>query len=337
MRVFFQLSGEHSTLPKAEALAVLEASSVDFKVLLSLDQVLVVEADAGNIDGIHERLAMSHGICEFYGACRPALEELIEIARGIDLSGSFAVRVKRIKDYFGEVSTMELESGIGGLLTKKGYKVDLENPENIILGILSSEFVLGRVLYEVDRSQYEARRPHRRPYFRPGVMLPRICRAIVNLTRVKKGEKFIDPFCGTGGFLIEADLVGAKVYGCDVDKEVLEGCKVNLQHHGLTDYHLEAVDARELKEVYPEAFDALAADLPYGISSSTHGSKLEELCSQSMESFFEILKPGGYACVVAPSQVPLKDIAAAAGFNVVEEHLERIHRSLTRRILVLQK
>ncbi len=335
MRVFFNLSGEHSTLPKAEALAALEAIGADHKVLSSMDQILVMEAE--KIDDVQEKLAMSHRICEFYGASAPDHTSVVELTDGIEIQGSFAVRVKRIKDHFKEVSTARLEKWIGEAISRRGNRVHLENPDNIIFGSLTDEFVLGRVLHEVDRSQYEGRKPHRRPYFRPGVMLPRSCRALVNLTRVKKGDRFIDPFCGTGGFLIEAALLGARVHGCDVDGEALLGCERNLQRFGVRDYGLEARDARGLGEDYSGAFDALAADLPYGISSSTHGSSLRDLCLKSMDSFHSILKPGGYVCVVAPSRIPLSEISVNAGFEIVEEHSERIHRSLTRKILVLKK
>ncbi len=332
MRVFLHLSGEHPTLPRAEALAALEAVGARYKILFDLDQVLVLDVD--DLHGVHERLAMSRGICEFYGACEPTTPEIERIAGGLELEGSFAVRIKRVRRHRLDIDTSRLERSIGGMV--KG-KVDLDEPENIVYGVLSKQLVLGRMLHEVDRSQYEERRPHMRPFFRPGVMMPRNCRAIVNLARARRNEKFVDPFCGTGGFLIEAGLLGADLYGFDVDKEAIEGCRKNLEKFAIGRYELRRLDARELKKEHSNAFDSLAADLPYGISSSTHGMGLEELYSVSLESFSEILKPGKYACVVAPWRVPAREMAVNAGFEISEEHAERIHRSLTRRMLVLKK
>ncbi len=332
MRVFFHLSGEHPTLPRSEVFAALEAVEAHYEVLADLDQALVIEVD--DLRGVHERLAMSHRICEFYGTCEPNLAEIEKIVGGLEFEGGFAVRIRRIKQHRLDIDTLGLEGKIGGMIEGR---VDLDKPENTIYGMLTDRLVLGRVLYEIDRSQYEERRPHKRPYFRPGVMMPRNCRAIVNLARAKSGEKFVDPFCGTGGFLIEAGLLGASVYGFDVDNDAIEGCRKNLERCAVKRYELREKDARELKNEYSDAFDALAADLPYGISTSTYGMGLEELCSASLESFLEILRPGKYACVVAPSRVPLREMAEHAGFEVVEEHTERIHRSLVRRMLVLKK
>ncbi|MFQ5886968.1 MAG: methyltransferase domain-containing protein, partial [Anaerolineae bacterium] len=319
MRVFFYLSGEHQTLPKAEALAALEALGESYKVLDHFDQVLALKVDG--LGDAHARLAMCHVICELSGVSDANYEDALEISKLVEVEGSFAARVKRIKHYHEELSTARLEKLIGGTIKERGFEVDLDNPNEVILGILSEKFALGRVIEEVDRSQYEARRPHKRPYFKPGAMLPRNCRAIVNLTRVKGGGAFVDPFCGTGGFLIEAGLLGAKIYGYDSDHEALEGCEENLEHYGMEDFHLERMDARELGEKYPGMFDALATDLPYGISSSTRGQRLNGLYSQSLGSFYETLRKGGYACVVSPYEIDIPGIAKRYGFAFVDEHL----------------
>ncbi|MDI6654498.1 MAG: methyltransferase domain-containing protein [Candidatus Hydrothermarchaeota archaeon] len=335
MKIFFILSGEHPTLPKAEVLASLESIGAEFRILQDLTQVLVLETD--KINALHERIALSHALCEFSGACDADMKEIIKLVEksGIKIHGSFAVRVKRIaiaRPQVRKISTMELERNIGEVIREK---VDLKTPENLIYGVLSDKFVLGKLMHKIDRSEYEKRKPHQRPYFRPGVMLPRNCRAVVNLTRVRAGQKFLDPFCGTGGFLIEAGLVGANVYGCDIDSEAVEGCEKNLRYCGIKNYKLEVSDARELK--YKNFFDAIATDPPYGISASTKGLELEELYKSSIASFYEILKPNKCACIISPSKVALEKIAEGAGFEVLEKHFERIHRSLIRKILVMRK
>ncbi len=212
--------------------------------------------------------------------------------------------------------------------------MDLENPGETILGIVSQRFVIGRVTAEVDRSQYEERRPHKRPYFHPGAMLPRISRACVNLTRVRAGERFLDPFCGTGGFLIEAGLLGAAVHGFDIDAEAVEGCRKNLEQYEI-DYNVAVKDSTEPGQ--KGIFDAVATDPPYGISASTKGLGLEELYSKALKSIFMALKDGRYACIISPQEVPVERLSEDAGFRVVDTHFERIHRSLTRKILVLKK
>jgi tRNA (guanine10-N2)-dimethyltransferase len=337
MKLLFFLSGEHETLPGAEVLAVLESMGIKYKVLDSFEQALVVDTSQDIVlDGVSKRLGMSHAICELIGVCENDADEIRALAEEMgEIDGSFAVRIKRIKRYGKALSTLSLEREIGGIIDgKSSAKVDLENPDEAILGIISKRFAVGRVIADADRSQYEERRPHKRPYFHPGAILPRISRACVNLTRVRPGERFLDPFCGTGGFLIEAGLIGAEVHGFDIDAEAVHGCKKNLSHYGI-DYSIAVKDAMELDS--ESSFDAVATDPPYGISASTKGLSLDELYSKALESIYFVLKEGRYACIVSPKDVPVEKLSEDVGFEVVEVHFERIHRSLTRKISVLKK
>lgn len=147
----------------------------------------------------------------------------------------------------------------------------------------------------------------------------------------------MDPFCGTGGLLIEASLIGAEAYGCDVDEDVIGGCEKNLKSLGIKNYHLAIADARKLNEKYKNFFDAVATDPPYGISTSTMGVTLEQLYSDTMKTLHDILKPGRYACIMAPQKVDIEQYAEYSGFKVVERHFERMHKSLVRKIVVIKK
>jgi tRNA (guanine10-N2)-dimethyltransferase len=242
-----------------------------------------------------------------------------------------------VRHHAEHLSTGRLEREIGAVIASQNRRVNLSAPENLIAGIISDRFYLARVIARVERSAYEERRPHLRPYFRPGVLLPRLARAVVNLTRVRPGERFADPFCGTGGLLIEAGLIGAEVYGFDLEGEFLRGAELNLRHYGVERYHLARGDARTLWESYPEYFHAIACDPPYGISASTKGLSLERLYQESLASVYRMLMPGRYACVLAPSRVDVESYAGEAGFGIEEVHFERVHRSLVRKIVVLRK
>ncbi len=355
MKIFFILSGEHKTLPKSEVLATLETTGTKFRIVASFDQVLVVDTycepdtETETVSGICKRLALSHEIAEFYGFCDSEKEKILSLAetsftspkRG--LKGTFCVRIKRVKEYGKDgyvpafsLKCTELERDIGQIIKNKtGAEVDLSLPEETIIGVITNKFVLGKRICKIDRSNYEKRRPQKRPYFHPGTMLPRTCRALVNLTRIKPGEKLADPFCGTGGFLIEAGLVGAKVYGFDIEEEFIDGCRKNLEHYGIKDSVLRVADARYLD--YNEYFDAVIGDLPYGISSSTKGLSREKLYMDSLKSFYRMLKPGRYACIIGPIEIDTEKMAEETGFKITEKHTERIHRSLTRKIVVIKK
>ncbi len=66
-------------------------------------------------------------------------------------------------------------------------------------------------------------------FFHPGVLMPRVARALANLSGIKPGELFLDPFCGTAGILIEAGLMGARVIGVDAQEKLVEGARMNLE------------------------------------------------------------------------------------------------------------
>ncbi len=57
---------------------------------------------------------------------------------------------------------------------------------------------------------------------------PRLARAMINLTGVKKGDVVLDPFCGFGTILQEALLLGLKPIGVDIDKRCVSATKKNL-------------------------------------------------------------------------------------------------------------
>jgi tRNA (guanine10-N2)-dimethyltransferase len=334
MAFIFHLTGENDTLPKAEVLAVLESMNINFRILYSFEQVLVLEA--GDLRDAPRRLGMTHGVYEYLGCCGPNYRDILSLTKSIAqrVSHGFAVRIKRIREHSKDLKRDALERDMGRVI---GKRVNLSQPSCLIVGFLTDRFVLGRLIRSLDGTRFPSRHPKDRPFFHPGVLLPRTARAVVNLTRVKPGEKLVDPFCGTGGILIEAGLIGAEVHGCDIDAEKVRGCEKNLGYYGIKNYKTHIADARGLWEEYSNFFDALATDPPYGISASTKGLGLDELYRESIESFYKMLKDGKYACLVAPHAVRTEEYAEKAGFQIIEKHLERVHRSLTRKILVMRK
>ena len=74
------------------------------------------------------------------------------------------------------------------------------------------------------------RKAHLRPELQPTSLHPRLARALINLTGIRKGI-LLEPFCGAGGILLEAGLMGIKTVGYDIDKIVLKKCKINLNFY----------------------------------------------------------------------------------------------------------
>ncbi|MCK9566933.1 MAG: THUMP domain-containing protein, partial [Methanothrix sp.] len=202
----FELSGEHETLPRNEALALVEISSSRFSEVAFLDQCLIVEAEDLDVQLLGSRLAMTHRIIEVLAISDANLEALAQSVSQLALPRKrYLVRARRIKDAAPPADAVEHE--VGRVLFQKGYRADLSNPEMVLRAIITSgKIVLGREAARTDRSSFEARRPHLKPFFHPGVLMPRMARALINLTQVRASEMLLDPFAGTCGILIEACL-----------------------------------------------------------------------------------------------------------------------------------
>ena len=175
------------------------------------------------------------------------------------------------------------------------------------------------------------RRPRRRPFFHPSAMFPKLSRALVNLSRVKAGETFLDPFCGTGSLPIEAALVGAKVAALDKDRKMARGSLGNMKSLGQEWLGVMRGDA-----FFPPLarVDAIATDVPYGRASSTLGADRDEVVGLALSSMARLL-PAGARAVLMHAKTGAQMVAG--DFEVEEEHDLYVHKLLTRTISVLRR
>jgi len=226
-----------------------------------------------------------------------------------------------------------LEPKIGGFINRKGFQANLRNPDVEFRLILSGKAVLGTLLSSINRSAYESRNPQNKPFFHPGVLVPRVARAITNISKIKHREFFLDPFCGTAGILIEAGILGARVIGIDAQEKIVRGACMNLSAFEL-DYTLVKGDAR-MMPFKEGTISAIATDPPYGRSAAILAESLEDLYSCALEEIQRVLKPGGIAVVVSDKDA--SEYGEQVGLKVLEIYFQRVHRSLTRRVTIFQK
>lgn len=341
----FELSGEHEGLPRKEILSCLRLAGFGFREHACLDQCLIVdiEGDALDIDrrlvSVAERLAMSHHIIRVAGICDVRAEDIISLAEESDLSDhithgkTYVVRAKRIKHYGEDVKREDIEGKLGGAIFRKGHQANLRSPDVSFRLVITDRAVFGSVVASVDRSSYEHRAPHKKPFFYPGVLMPRVARALVNISEVKPGEVLLDPFSGTAGILVEAGMLSVHVIGLEVRRMISHGARMNLELFG-ADHSLITGDACRvpLKDC---SVDAIATDPPYGRSAAIRAESLHHLYSGSFSEMYRVLKKGRLAVVV--SEIPVLEYATEAGFSVVDVFTQRVHRSLTRTFTVLRK
>jgi len=302
------------------------------------------------------QLAYTHRACELVGTGDPGIESARAVldAATVDREGTVAVRAVDVRGSTG-IDTQRAERALGGVLTDRGFAVDLETPDHTLYAYFADPAgdeetkvgaadqpccALGWLAVE-SRRDFGGRRPTDRPFFQPGSMAPLEARALVNVAGARPGATVVDPMCGTGGLLLEAGLVGAKIVGGDAQQKMVRGTRDNLRHALDGDGHpgrgryptagdwgLFRADAARLP-LADDAADAVVFDAPYGRQSRIEG-ELSPLVSGTLAE----------ARRIAPRCVLVADrnwspLAREAGWTVADRFERRVHRSLVRHVHVL--
>ncbi|HJJ89952.1 MAG TPA: methyltransferase domain-containing protein [Methanocorpusculum sp.] len=316
MDLLFELSGENPAL----AIAEIGCTGTVTHTATGIALAKVPEPKATT------RLAQTHVIMELLGECDGTSSALTELLKQLAITTNlpFACRVRKIHPTMIKTSQLELEHMMGKLIHGK---VSLQSPEVEYRALFTDDrCYLGRILYKIDRGAYAYRNPHRRAFFHPGVMMPLMARTMINLTHVQPGELLCDPFCGTGGLLLETDLIRVRSIGSDYDPKMLAGYQKNIPDGAY-------IQANATRLPYPDnCFDAVATDLPYGQSTTICAESLDQLYTESLKEIRRILKPGGKAVVV--THCDIRHLAKNL-FEISGYYEQRVHKSLTRRIQVL--
>lgn len=342
-KLFFLFSGEYETLPVSELKAILEAEGYAYEVLEKLDQTLRLEADLDCVEALKRRAALTR-ICglELF-SCKAEKSEIVGAASSANLNKvlksreSFAVRVKRVKNYATKIAGMDLERKLGEIILNKTAKasVNLENPDKTFIGILTDrKFIFGVRLAEILPKPFVERRPIRKPFFHPSAMPAKIARCMVNLAKPEAGMLVFDPFCGTGSMLIEAALIGCRVLGSDIKRKMAEGTLQNLGYFKIKPEGILVTDARSLPIT---EVDCVVTDPPYGRSATTLKRGTKQIVEEALTSVDDLLNRGKRVCMAAPKTLNIGVIGADLGYKHLESHLVYVHRSLTREIAVFEK
>ena len=335
-------SQEHPELPLAELKAVMECEDIDAEIE-KVTEGLVILKDIPNdkLDEYYEiltrRLGYTHEVHQILA--RTDIDNLDEDVSKIDwaewIYENFAVRVKRFNS---QIDTVGTERHIGTLIldNTEGIRVNLSKPKSLVRVVAhQNDLYVAIEKIKLNKKHFEDSKPHKRPFFYPGSMNPKLARCMVNLSRVKAGELLLDPFCGTGGILIEAGLIGCKVVGSDVYWKMKNGTAINLDYYGITDYRTFHLDVRELK-MY-EKVSSVVTDPPYGISTSTGDVDGEGIFEEFFHAIYDNMRDDAYLCMASPHYIDLKPMVDEVGFKIVEQYGIKMHKSLTRIISVIRK
>ncbi|MCG9129747.1 hypothetical protein JT359_19330 [Candidatus Poribacteria bacterium] len=184
-----------------------------------------------------------------------SVEELCTYIKAADLyEDEFRVSViKKPKSL--NINSMTLASQIGSLIDGKP---NLSRPRVVFPTVITSEKIwFGRLLSESD-GEWKAH--DHRPHTTSSSLPARLAHVLVNLV-AGPGEHILDPCCGTGTIVMAAAHNGLQASGSDNNPRMIGATTKNLHHFGLT-ANIKLEDAKTVDG----RFDAVATDLPYGIS-----------------------------------------------------------------------
>ena len=221
-----------------------------------------------------------------------------------------------------DVDSQGLIRRIGGILSKHN-DVNLREPDVVVRMQMCDAVHLYIEQHVTDTDLLEKRKVGERPFFSPISLHPKYARALINLTGVKRGGTVLDPFCGTGGIVIEAAEMGMRAVASDFDEEMVIGCQENMDFYGLELADFDTLDIGEIGERFPE-MDAICTDPPYGRSTKTGGENIDHIYARAGESIPKSLKKGARAGVVLPHPV---EFPAMTLENI---YLQKVHGSLSR-------
>ncbi len=325
MKLLFYLSGEFEELARIEAESFLNVFYGDIK---DVDTQIVVGECSSEISDYFHRFGLIHEASEHLFTCE-SLDDLKRKFREIEIpNGRVCVRAKNIGKRW--VDSLKLERELGAILWRRGAKISVSNPEYVVKVYFSGRIHAGILLHKTDKKQFLLRRPDLKPFFRPGAILPRIARSLVNVAGIRHGV-VLDPMCGTGTILVEAGLMGLEFFGIEAYKKIAEGCKLNLTYYGLP-VNVVVGDVKNIV-LKNQCVDGIVTDFPYLQSTKSLG-RLEELYINAFEEFNRVLKKGSRVVFLTNLDV---DEFAGEYFKIEHKLYQRLHKSLTRRIYVCRK
>ncbi|MBI2657274.1 methyltransferase domain-containing protein [Candidatus Woesearchaeota archaeon] len=367
MESLFLLSGDYPDMAKGEIFSLF-----GLKKAKSAGRLLIADLDAALLKNQLKRLALSKSVFRLLFECD--VSDIGKSMKGFEWNSiykdNFCIRVHYLDDIdnnplkstnkkiqkskksggspLASISEKNLAKYVWSSVNKP--RVELENPKTSIeLFIAKNKAYCGLMIHE-NREDFGPRKAHLRPFSHPSSLHPKLSRALVNLTGIRENESLLDPFCGTGGFLIEAGLMGIKVLGYDISKSMANGCKENLKYFKIKNYKIAVKNALSIDG----KFDYVVTDLPYGLNSNVYlGYNQKTLKNKSNkislktgknqiknigQFYLKFLKKlrkllGKKAVIIFPSYVNYRNLLKQSKFKIEKEFSIYVHRSLSRKIV----
>ena len=327
-KYLFELGGENTELGKYEAIEVLKTENYSPILILDNRNIIVIEVSNQIKTRVIERFAMTKRISRiiFYTE-EDEIGNILQNIPEIDIgNASFAIRTIDKK----KLSEVDVAEKLGTKIPLHN-EINLTNPRIKILYYANKKSVIS--IWENKRETYYKRclKHHikYRPFFSPIGIHPRIARSMVNLSNCTFGQKIVDPFCGTGGILIEIENMNIHGIGIDIVSKMKKYSEGNLKHFNLNANLIKG----DIERINEFDIDAIVTDPPYGISTTTKGEGVKDLMKRSMLLFSQKLERKQRLVMAISNPKLVKN----SEFDVLYQFEWYVHKSLTRYIVVMEK
>ena len=322
-------------LSQVELITILSKSRTNYQIIERNEIFVIVETENKdelmNLGGIYK---IGKIICESV-----SVEEILEKIRN---DGTLIMLDDKqqwnVSYYSDELINMniydELQNGLSDLIKENSKKtkfirnnmkaenfielsVDKERKGavKILVGKNNEKYYVAENIMSIKSSNF-IDRDLNRPYQDSRISLsPRTARMLVNMLGIEKGKTILDPFCGTGTFLIESIIQGYKVIGIDNRKECVVGTKKNIlwimKEYKLKNKmkYIKQDNAEKLSCIDSLSIDGIVTEpilLPNFKSSPNYEMAEEELkrsksvYEKSLLAMYRVLKNKGEVCMVTP-------------------------------------
>ncbi len=258
---FFILSREYTELARDEVAAI--AKSYDrFAKGEAYDNLIIIQSKIS-----WETIAKRATFVKIGGKILRKLSHLFldeENYSQILDAKTFACKTLNLSSQ--KIDVYDLEKSLGNMISiYTKAKISLDNPDVTIYFILTEK----DSFFGIAKSMEKPKRPVKIKKF-PHELDWKLSRTMINLAGLKEGDVVCDPFCGTGSTLLEAESMGIRSIGIDLDKKMLDISKQNLSANNYAADVINA-DFSHLSKI-PQLYDGVVTDLPYGRASKTSQS-----------------------------------------------------------------
>jgi len=309
------LSGERTSIPEAEARALFLTYDPSSKFVSPEERVLLVRSTADPL----------------LVASRVAFARRVGFMISDPSEAADAVKGKKVRMRVYSLSVGSAPVDWQKMLQSIDAKIDLEDPDFEFTVVEGKQRYLA-LSSPLKMSQgWSLRRPRQRAFFHPSAIFPKLSRALVNLSRCREGDVFLDPFAGTGSLPLEAAEVGVKVLAIDQSEEMTHVSLANMKK-----FEQEWLGVVRCDSFLPplRGVDAIATDVPYGRASSTWGKDAKSVVQATVETMPALLRRGSRMVMMHPKHVPVEP---ASDWALEEEHHLYVHKRLTRTITILRR